>query len=65
MPTKETEATDLRARLKASLGMEDEPRCANPYCENGRVRCEGGIAKGVYYVICRVCGTEKCEATHA
>lgn len=33
---------------------EDE-KCSNPYCENGRVRCEGGAAKGVYCVPCGVC----------
>lgn len=51
-PDRETEATR---------------RCTNPYCYAGKVRCEGGIAKGVYFVICCMCrGTGKLsEATHA
>lgn len=36
--------------------------CPNPYCDNGWVRCEGGVAKSAYRVICRVCsGTGKAE----
>jgi len=45
---------------------ETETTCSNPYCENGRVRCEGGIAKGVWMAICRVCrGSGKAQATNA
>lgn len=37
-------------------------KCSNPYCEDGMVRCEGGIAKGIYMIYCRICkGTGKAQ----
>lgn len=43
-------------------GLNGQAKCPNPYCKDGLVRCEGGIAKGVYMIYCRLCkGKGSCD----